>query len=441
MKSVLMILVMLLCTTILPAQSLFENAVAAEAETSANELNGYVRGVFYAGKKYARKDQEMKSGYGETALKFRVRKNNMGDAYAELRFRNGTEYNRRVDDVSLREGYVNAYLGRFDVRMGQQIVVWGRADGFNPTNNLTPYSMLTRSPNEDDRRVSNFLMRGWYNFYPFRLEAVWVPQYKPNILPFGIVPLPFDSPMLAPVYPDSRLQNGSIGIKLNIELVSVDGSVSYFDGYNPMPGIAVGSQEPAQSSGSGVFMYAYRQRVWGADFSTTLGGFGVRGEIGYRHIKDDYVENPFLPHNDIQYILGVDMAFGDFSLLLQYMGRYVYDFTELPSRLPVSNPAIAARLQMEKFNRMIAQQQYEVSHSLSGRISYSMLFETLMLDIFSMVNFSTDEVLFRPKCSYELTDALELSVGAEYYSGPDETLYGMFGDVLSALFVELKVSF
>jgi len=135
----------------LPAwsQGLFEEAVSGgsdlEAEHAAYELNGSVRGVLYGGKIPKEDNGEIKSSYAEAALKLRVRKQDAGGGYAELRFRRGREFGASISALDVREAYVNTYAGRFDLRIGQQIVAWGRADGFNPTDVITPKNMLVRT--------------------------------------------------------------------------------------------------------------------------------------------------------------------------------------------------------------------------------------------------------------------------------------------------------
>jgi hypothetical protein len=57
------------------------------------------------------------------------------------------------------------------------------------------------------------------------------------------------------------------------------------------------------------------------------------------------------------------------------------------------------------------------------------------------VNFTSNETLFRPKLTYDIADALTFTLGAELYSGPDDTLFGLVDSTLSAAFVELKASF
>ena len=97
----------------------------------------------------------MKANYGELALQLRTAKTAYGDGFADARIRYGLQGNAPGTFVDLREAYVNAYLGPFDLRLGKQIIVWGRADALNPTNNLTPVDFRIRSPLEDDIRLGN----------------------------------------------------------------------------------------------------------------------------------------------------------------------------------------------------------------------------------------------------------------------------------------------
>ena len=151
----LVLFFVLVFVSLLSSQSLFEQATGKDEE-KPYELNGYLRGTLFVGKIPDETGAEIKSGYGEASLKLRLRKQGFGDAFAEVRFRAGHEFQKTVSEINLREAYVNAYVGPFDFRIGHQVVVWGRADGWNPTDNITPKNMLIRSPIEDDRRLAIF---------------------------------------------------------------------------------------------------------------------------------------------------------------------------------------------------------------------------------------------------------------------------------------------
>lgn len=422
------------------SQSLFAKATG-EDEEKPYELNGYLRGALFVGKAPDERNADIKSGYGEAALKLKLRKQGLGDAYAEVRFRKGHEFQKTVAEIDLREAYVNAYAGPFDFRIGHQVVVWGRADGWNPTDNITPRNMIIRSADEDDRRLANFLIRSYYNLHPLRLEAIWIPVYSPSYIPTDLVSFPPGIVLGESDYPDTKVRNSAFALRLNLELPSLDGSVSYFNGHNPMPGISADFPEiVAPNLALTVFHKSYRMHIFGADFSTVFGGaWGLRGEMAYRRSHQDYTMFLHIPHPDLQYVMGLDKEVArNFSLILQYIGRYVFDFEEL--EMP-QNPMDLPLYEIARKNRLISFQQYEWSHSLSCRAAWELMNELLSIEAFGLVNFTSGEALLRPKLVYDIADALVVSFGAELYSGPDDTLFGLVDSALNSFFVELRASF
>ena len=62
----------------------------------------------------------------------------------------------------LREAFVDVRLGRLDLRAGRQIIAWGRADGVNPTDNLSGQDLTLLVPDDDDRRLGTTAVRASY---------------------------------------------------------------------------------------------------------------------------------------------------------------------------------------------------------------------------------------------------------------------------------------
>jgi hypothetical protein len=439
----------ILCISVF-GDGLFEKAAGAGgAEKNPLEINGYVRGTVYEGKVPDKDETEMKSGYGEAGLKLRVRREPFGDGYAEVRYRYGYEFGLDVDEVDLREAYVNAYAGPVDVRIGKQIVVWGRADGINPTNNITPADMLVRSPDEDDRRKGNFLVRSNLTFRPLRFEAIWVPFYRSSVLPIHMVEFPDDADDIIIKfgkndYPDANLENSAVAVKASLELAGIDGSVSWFSGYNPFPGFdssLVGSVFMGRFIPDSIYIIprAWRTQIIGLDFSTTVGSlFGLRGEAALKLPSKDHEKNVYVPNPDLYYVLGVDKEYGDFNMIIQYVGRQVFDFTEIPATINMIEQEIQ---KLEVNNRMFAFQRDETSSAVFLRLGWKLLHETLKVDFPAMYNFTTEELMLGPRLAYDLTDALTATAGGEIYSGPAGTLFDIIEERLGAGFVELKASF
>lgn len=81
---------------------------------------------------------------------------------------------------ALSELYLDAKLGRVDLRVGKQQIRWGRADGFNPTDNLIPYDYLDTF---SDVRVAVPALKTDIYLAQTNLEFVWIPFYTPTRLP------------------------------------------------------------------------------------------------------------------------------------------------------------------------------------------------------------------------------------------------------------------
>ena len=441
----------LFCT--LSAQGLFEEAVESDEKNSAQEklfeIGGYIRGAYFGGKIPDEMKPETKSAYGDACLKLSAGKTTLGKAFAEMRFNAGYESDSSFLRFELREAYGSLFAGPFDFYIGKQIIAWGRADAYNPTNCITPQRFYSRSANEDDRRLGNFLIRSQLTIDPLRFEIIWIPVYAANELPINTAMISqFITSPLFPItvknftedYPDASFKKSGIAAKVNIELAAVDGSVSYFSGYNPQPGFDMTTfLTPEFVMEITPCFKAYRMHMVGADFSTTLGSFiGLRGECAYRNYFKDYKEHIYIPNPDLQYVLGIDKTIKDFSFILQYFGIYVFDFEELPKSVSVMD---LPTHELKKKNRMINRQTDQFGHSIVFRPALQLLHETLSMELVGMYSFNTEELMLRPKITYQVTDALTAAIGGEAYAGAKETLFDYIEEEISAVFIELKTSF
>ena len=439
------------------AQSLFEGG-ETEKKESPFQLSGYGRGVLYSGTYASPSLPEIRSGYGEAALKISAFSGMRGKLFSEMRFRTGYEYNEQINQFQLREAYADLYLGDFDLRAGQQIIAWGRADGINPTNNLTPQDYFVRSPEPDDIRLGNFLVRGRYTIKSrIRLEGIWVPVYRHSVYRFDLFDMPGFVNFTDAYNPEAAIKNGSFAGKIEFLFDRFDGSVSWFCGYDPMPGIEAGPLPETPGENPSIDMYArpFRQHTGGLDFSFGLGSFGIRGEAAYREPDDGYKGEIFVPNRDLRYVLSIDRSIGIFSMMVLYSGQYVFDFEEMqmlesfPEIEPemLQQPAVWGMLgpvmdqQLAGFNRVIFDQTKEIMHSLAGRPAVSLFHDVLELEIFGLYNISTEEWTLLPKMSWKVSDNLKLGIGGQYFDGPPNTRYDLIAPVFNGGFMELRYTF
>ena len=444
------------------------SAAAPVSSGSRFALSGYVRGDMFAGKVSGARAAELKSGTGELSLIARTPKETYGDGFAEARIRYGLQGDQQQGTVvELREAYVNAYAGRLSLRLGQQIVVWGRADALNPTSNLTPVDFRTKSPLEDDLRLGNAGARGFLKLSPapLRLEGVWMPIYLPTQLP--AVSLPQYVSYGAPVFPSLDLRHGTEAIRLHLELPAVEMSVSYLYGNALLPGLTLTGLTLTADPNTGtpgamppsvlVSRTAYDQQVFGFDFSTALGEvLTLRGEAAYRRpygyatVTDGHIAYP-----DLQYVAGVDHNFGSLSVIVQYMGRYVLDWKKQNGPLMPLNPSVlltepmgnqasvtnVIESQLAKTNQILFSQTAQIQHLGTVRFEWLGLHDTLSISSLCMYNFTTREWVVTPRIGYHFSDALIAYAGAQVFHGPADTLFGLIDAELSAGYVELRYTF
>lgn len=427
MKLILFFISLFGITSSLFSQSLFESALSPDKSGDKSiEINGYVRSDVFSNKK------DIRSVYGETSLKIETKSFRFGNAFSEFRLKQNLLKSGQPVVLDFREGYVNVYLSNFDFRIGQQIIVWGRADGFNPTNNLTPHDFTVFSPDEDDKRLSNFTFSGTYNFHPFKFNAIWVPVYKSSVLPFKKATLPEGVCWTEEDFPLHQISKSSYAFKLTIEKPAFDGSVSWFNGYYKLPGL---NYQSLDSVNHQVFLTAHRTNIVGFDFSTAIANYGLRGEFAYSHPNKNNSSYHSTPHPQLEYTIGLDREWGNFSLIAQYIGKHVFEFEAYQD----TSQSFGSQLII--WNDMIYGQQNEFSHSISLRPSLSLVHQTFSCEVLSLYNFTTEELFLKPKLSYKLSDNLSVTAGAQYYYGIENTLFEILGKGLNACFIECKITF
>ncbi len=442
---------------------LFEQSLAATPAASPQaapvQWSGYVRGDFYQGKVRGEADSDVKAAYGEFALVARTAKGTYGDGFAELRARFGRQGDQQDTVLDVREAYANAYLGPLDLRLGKQVVVWGRADILNPTNNITPNDMRVRSPVEDDRRIGNVGARAFLRLgsLPMRLEGVWMPFFVPSELP--PVSLPSFVSFGDPRYPAPTFGNGLGAARIHLELPSFELSFSYLKGPAVLPGLTRRGLEFGMDPSVTVSRTAYEHQVFGFDFSTAIGDLvAIRGEAAYRR-PFDYQDRIYNPRPDLQYALGLDRTFGKVMVIVQYLGRYVFDWKkqeglageidpgELQITDPVEQDAYRAKAEeridaeLAQINQILFNQTAQLQHLATGRVEWSGLDDTLSISAIGMFNVTTKEWMAAPKIGYRFSDSLIGYVGAEILTGPKDTLFSMVDETLSAGYVELRSTF
>ncbi len=447
-KLYLLIILSLIAGTAGRGQGLFESA-QTDLDKSANkgiELNGFARGSAYgAGELF-----DYSSVFGEFCLQTEFNKAN-AYLYSDLRFRGGVNFDDHYTEFQLKELYAGYKSAGFDLFLGNQIITWGRSDGFNPTNNITPNDYFFLTSDMDDQKLSNFMLRMKYRINPvIDIELIAIPVYSPSNYRFDLFDMGEGVSFGDVNMPEISFGNASLATRLNFELPGIGFSVSWFRGYDPFYGFNVKSID--WSTGEPVITNTaspYLKNTIGFDFALPVKSWILRTEAAY-NISRDYEQNMHIPNPGITCVIGVEHAFWGITTILQYIGRFTFDFTELP--LPVLTDSLDPLAQMQftnemieyesaLFNRKMFYQQEESNHAFALVLSKDLAYDSWNIEMGGYYNLTSEEFLIRLRLTWKINDALAASVGESFMSGPDKSVFDYSGPVLNGVFLELKTSF
>lgn len=282
--------------------------------------------------------------------------------------------------VTLDEAYLDYYGAKYDLRVGQQRIVWGTALEVNPTDVINPINL--QDPMGDKLPVmavnGTYYLNDW-----LQVTGVYLPFPKP-----AVDRLP--TPSMAVKQPDPTFDNSEYAVKLKAVGVSgADFSVSYFSGKEDRPT----SVSPSEA--------IYRDReVIGADFATAIGDVGLWAEAALTQV--DGVNDDFL-----SWIVGGDYRFDN--------GLYLAaQYAQVQETDGDSNLVIGA------MERDFA----GIHHWKMGAV----------------YNTQTQAYALMPEVTFSLADSTNLILGAKILDNDDQSLK-LLGQVPGQVSAELEMSF
>lgn len=340
--------------------------------------------------------------------------------------RNEDLFRDQATDGLLREGYVQAGLGPLDLRLGRQIIAWGRADRINPTDNLAPRDFTLLVPEDEDQRRGVAAAQATYYLGGLALSGVWLPEFEPHTIPLRRTP----GVTIRERAP--REPVGQWAIKLEQTGQAVDWSLSFFDGFDLVPDFAIDQAGPSFLE---ILLKHNRVRVVGGDVASTLGRYGLRGEAAFTFTEDWGGDDPQVKNPFFFLVMGADRTFLErLNVNVQYLFRYVVNHR---SPVEISD---ALRRSVATEQALVANELDQVQHGASLRVSHRWLHETLETEVAAIATFTRLDVLVRPKVAYALTDRWKAVVGADVFGGPERSFFGRLRDNTAA-YIEVRWSF
>jgi hypothetical protein len=427
-------------------------------------IYGFIRGGAYYDLNRAGSDPYFSSGFSDLGIKIEYERPAAYKAFADIRFRYGAEFGKQVSSIFMREGFLELNRPEWSLTMGQQILKWGRADFTNPTSKFNPQNMISRSPDREDMDMGNLLATfKWYPSEIISFQAVAEPYYRPSVLIIDPVPLPENTSLkqMNGLVTDQQLSG--FGLRTDIHLRGIDFGISWFDGYDPMPGIALDEFSLIMTGPAPVFTTAlserpYKMQVLGFDFESAIGQFGIRGEAAWSVPKLSYTDYEYVPLEEIKWVAGLDWSSGKWRFTGEYSGKFIPefqpaevdpiigtqpDFAKLAEMMATPGFDISeyVRQQVGSFNRLYNYQLCKFYHSAGLKVETDLLYERLIPSVFTMYNITSGDLILIPEIRYKPWDGFSVVAGAEIYSGKNGSLFDIVDDFMNSIYVGLRVDF
>jgi len=326
--------------------------------------------------------------------------------------------------IELREAYFDYISDNWDVRIGRQIIIWGKADGLRITDVISPYDLtefLARDYDDIRMPVDAFMLR--FLREVMDIELIWLPIFQSGILPGSGNPwvpgLPdFSSyssvDITNPQYPEKTVENSEFGGRIALYLPGVDVAISSFYTWNDLPLFNTHVSDDAFS----VSQDFYRYTCIGADFSMSLSDFILRGEAAFYIDEQFSAQNPqygIFKRNSLTALLGLDWYPGnDLSVSVQIIDDFIINY-----------------------HKQIADDEHSCLSTLN--ISKNLLRNTLKLSTFVYTSLGKSNMFNRSSVDYALTDEMHLLAGYDIFNG-NSGMFGQFKDN-SEVWVKAKYSF
>lgn len=346
-------------------------------------------------------------------------------------------YNSDSLQFNFREVYMDLYFKNFDLRIGKQQVVWGKADGVFITDIVSPLNLTEfLLPDFDEIRIGVVAAKLDYYIGNSTLEAIWIPQFTPTTRP-DVNSIWYIQPDFAapPTFDWSKstikpsLENSELFLKWSAMTSKVDFEIMGGYTWDDNPTMHVQKEFVMDTttvgptpvlSGLTITPQYHRLTVVGGSFSTEIKGLIFRGEGAYYNGKYFQTEDPFatdalVQKNYLNYVAGLDFNVGSVKLSVQFIQKYILDY-----------------------NEYINENEFRNTATFMAR--YDMMRETLHLELFSYIGLSDNDALIRPKVTYDFDDSFSLLLGANIFVGDQEGQFGQYQDN-SMVYAKIKYNF
>ena len=308
-------------------------------------------------------------------------------------------------EVELGEAYVQGQLGpNVDLKLGRQIVVWGKSDAIRLTDILNPLDMRTPGLTDiRDLRLPVTMVRLDYFFGDWNLGAMAIPEVRFDKTPVpGSDFFPGTTALPADDFPGDGFGNTEYALALNGTFTGWDLSLYAASVFNDAP--------HGEMIGAGLRRRHARVRMAGVSANVGIGSWLLKGEAA---VIDGlkFLGAPGDTFARVDILVGFDysgLSWG--TLTLEAANRHIVSF----------DPAIAGGPEDAR----------EDEFELAFRVATSLMNDKLQLSsVVSILGVHGEGGGFqRFEANYEVSDRSKAIVGAVNYVSGDKLFFSDIDD-------------
>lgn len=328
---------------------------------------------------------------------------------AQSRRDHGVGRDRGTDAARLRELTWQHTFGPVDLKLGRQIVAWGRADGWNPTDHLAPRDYTLLVPVDGEQRRGNDGVQARVDTGIGTVTGLWFARGGAHTVPLETLP------QVTYRVPGSP-RRAQWALKLDMAGEGVDGSVSFFHGDDPLPDLVLEGVTP-----QGLQVGALHQplRVLGADLSLTRGEVVWRAEAAWSDTASSGAGDPTHKRPRLWLVAGAEWPLADhITLGLQATLQRVQGWRSPDDIVDPTARAVAWR------QATLANQTSATQAGVVWRLAGRWLNDNLLGEVNGVWLDHGGGLLWRTRLSWAVDDRVQLLAGTDHLSGPAHGLWG-----------------
>ena len=349
-------------------------------------------------------------------------------------------------DLDLFEGYLYWSRGSAEIRLGKQIVRWGKTDQISPVDNVNSQDLREFIiPDLEDRKIPNWMARIRIFGDSYTLEGIYIPFFEPSDIDYfgtdwavyqhlkedvrdsGLPSALKDYLEERSVHesePAKTFENGEWGARVSGTIAEWDMALSYLYAWEDLPYYRrfpiknlkvddASSFEGLPNSLMGASLteedieVTYkRSHICGFEFETTVRNIGLRGEAAYFD-RQSFLTNSLTSIRKpvFFYVLGADYSGeNNWYINLQFAHQIISDYND----------------DILYFRRN--------NTSLNGQISKEFLRGNLETNLWYNYSLSDKGYYLRPRIICKYFRNLEITLGLNIFGGDADTLMGYYDD-------------